>query len=76
MVPIIIPSIVASRWDEACKTPSIPRWRSLVQMLSSMIVTGAMHAPGSPMVDDLRTLEMVAHQHVLDMQPVLVEVAA
>lgn len=76
MTPIIIPTIVSLRWSEACAEPSIPRWRSLAQLLSSMVVNGSIYSPNSPMVDDLRTLAKVAHQHVLDMHPVLVEVAA
>lgn len=66
---ILIPSIVAARWQEACANPSIPRWRSLAQMCSSMVVNGSLYAPDSPIVDDLRTLANVAHIHQLSMQP-------
>ena len=68
--PIIIPSIVQSRWTEALDKPCIMRWRSLAQMLSSMVVNGALHSAESPMVDDLRTLAYVAHIHMLALQPV------
>ena len=67
---IIIPSIVQSRWTEALAKPCIMRWRSLAQMLSTMVVNGALYSPGSPMVDDLRTLAHVAHLHMLELQPV------
>lgn len=66
---IIIPSIVSIRWMEACANPSIPRWLSLAQMCSSMVVNGSLYAPGSQVVDDLRTLARVAHIHSLGMQP-------
>lgn len=69
MSPIIIPTIVQLRWTEAVAEPSIARWKSLSQMLSSMVITGSIHAPNSPMVDDLRTLSHVAHIQALDMQP-------
>lgn len=68
---IVIPQIVTLRWQEACANPSIPRWRSLAQMCSSMVVNGSLYAPGSPIVDDLRTLANVAHIHQLSMQPAL-----
>lgn len=71
--PIIIPSIVMARWQEALANPTIGRWHSLTQMLSSMVVNGSVYAPGSPMVDDLRTLAHVAHAHQLAMQPALIE---
>lgn len=74
--PIAIPSIVAVRWQEALAKPSIGRWRSLAQMLSSMVVNASVYTPGSQIVDDLRTLAHVAHAHMLSMQPVLEEAAA
>jgi hypothetical protein len=67
---IIIPSIVSLRWSEACANPSIARWKSLAQMCSSMVVNGSLYAPGSAVVDDLRTLAHVAHINALEMQPV------
>lgn len=76
MSPVIIPTIVQLRWTEAVAEPSIARWRSLSQMLSSMVVTGSTHAPSSPMVDDLRTLAHVAYINALDMQPQREEEAA
>lgn len=75
--PIIIPGIVQARWTEALAKPCIMRWRSLAQMLSSMVVNGALYSSESPMVDDLRTLAYVAHFHMLALQPVReVEAAA
>lgn len=74
--PIAIPSIVAARWQEALARPSIGRWRSLTQMLSSMVVNASLYTPGAPLVDDLRTLAHVAYQHQRDLQPVPVEEAA
>lgn len=74
--PIAIPSIVSARWQEALARPSIGRWRSLAQMLSSMVVNASVYTPGSPIVDDLRTLAHVAHLHQLDLQPALVGEAA
>lgn len=74
--PIAIPSIVSARWQEALARPSIGRWRSLAQMLSSMVVNASVYTPGSPIVDDLRTLAHVAHTHMLGLQPELVEEAA
>jgi hypothetical protein len=41
MTPTLIPSIVAARWREALADPTIPRWRSLTQMLSEMVVNGS-----------------------------------
>ncbi len=67
--PIVIPSIVAVRWQEALADPTMPRWRSLAQMLSSMVVNSSIYTPGSPVVDDLRTLAHVAHIHQLSLQP-------
>ena len=67
--PIVIPSIVSRRWEEACINPSIPRWRSLSQMCSAMVVNGSLYAPGSAVVDDLRTLAHVAYIHQISMQP-------
>lgn len=74
--PIAIPSIVSARWQEALARPSIGRWRSLAQMLSSMVVNASVYTPGSPIVDDLRTLAHVAHTHMLGLQPVQIEEAA
>lgn len=74
--PIAIPSIVSARWQEALARPSIARWRSLAQMLSSMVVNVSVYTPGSPIVDDLRTLTHVAHTHILGMQPEQIEEAA
>lgn len=74
--PIVIPSIVAQRWSEAHARPDIGRWRSLVQMLSSMVVNAAVYTPGSAVVDDLRTLAAVAHIHQLALQPAHEEAAA
>lgn len=74
--PIIIPSIVSARWQEALAAPTIGRWHSLVQMISAMVVNGSLYTPGSPVVDDLRTLAHVAHAHQLDLQPVMLEEAA
>lgn len=71
-----VPRIVQARWQEALGTPSIPRWRSLAQMCASMHVNASLYSPDSPLVGTLRTLDEVAHQHMLDMQPVLVEHAA
>ena len=67
--PIVIPTIVARRWEEACINPSIPRWRSLAQLCSVMVVNGSLYAPGSAVVDDLRTLAHVAYIHQISMQP-------
>ncbi len=71
--PIIIPSIVAARWQEAIAAPTIPRWRSLAQMLSGMVVNASVYTPGAPVVDDLRTLAHVANRHMLDLQPARIE---
>lgn len=68
--PIIIPAIVARRWREAIAAPTIGRWHSLTQMLSTMVVNASLYAPGAPLVDDLRTLAHVAHIHQLELQPV------
>lgn len=73
--PIIIPTIVATRWREAIANPSIPRWRSLTQMISSMVINASLHTPGAPLVDDLRTLAHVAHAHQLELQPRMLEEA-
>ncbi|OJW78003.1 hypothetical protein [Thiobacillus sp. 65-1402] len=73
MQPIVIPSIVSLRWQEALARPSIGRWHSLTQMLSSMVVNASVYTPGSPIVDDLRTLAHVAHAHQLGMQPMAAE---
>lgn len=67
--PIAIPSIVSARWQEAHARPTIARWRSLTEMLSDMVVNTSVYTPGSPIVDDLRTLAHVAHTHMLGMQP-------
>lgn len=64
--PVIIPLIVSVRWREAHVAPSLWRWRSLAQMCSSMAVNGSLYAPDSPVVDDLRTLAMVAFSHAND----------
>ena len=69
MQPIIIPSIVSTRWQEAHSTPNMARWRSLSQLCASMWLNCQVDAPQSPMVDDLRVLADLAHQHMLDMQP-------
>ncbi|MBC2731355.1 hypothetical protein [Thiobacillus sp.] len=74
--PIAIPSIVSARWQEALARPSIGRWRSLAQMLASMVVNASVYTPGSPIVGDLRTLAHVAHTHMLSLQPELEEAAA
>lgn len=74
--PIAIPSIVSARWQEALALPSIGRWRSLAQMCSSMVVNASVYTPGSPIVDDLRTLAHVAHTHMLGLQPEQIEEAA
>lgn len=74
--PIAIPSIVSARWQEALARPSIGRWRSLAQMCSSMVVNASVYTPGSPIVDDLRTLAHVAHTHMLGLQPEQIEEAA
>lgn len=74
--PIAIPSIVSARWQEALARPSIGRWRSLAQMCSSMVVNASVYTPGSPIVDDLRTLAHVAHTHMLSLQPEIEEAAA
>lgn len=74
--PIAIPSIVSARWQEALARPTIGRWRSLAQMLASMVVNASVYTPGSPIVDDLRTLAHVAHTHMLSLQPELEETAA
>lgn len=74
--PIVIPSVVSARWQEALARPSIGRWRSLAQMLASMVVNASVYTPGSPIVDDLRTLAHVAHTHMLGMQPEQIEEAA
>lgn len=68
--PIIIPAIVSKRWQEALAEPSIGRWHSLWQMISSMVVNASLYTPGTPIVDDLRTLAHLAHQHQIDLQPV------
>lgn len=74
--PIAIPSIVSARWQEALAQPTIGRWRSLAQMCSSMVVNASVYTPGSPIVDDLRTLAHVAHTHMLSLQPEIEEAAA
>lgn len=74
--PIAIPSIVSVRWQEALARPSIGRWNSLAQMLSSMVINTSAYPPSSPIVDDLRTLAHVAHTHMLSLQPELEEAAA
>lgn len=76
MQPIIIPTVVLIRWREAHQNPSMARWSSLTQMLSSMVVNGSLYSPGSPVVDDLRTLAHIAHFHQLALQPAREEVAA
>mgnify|MGYP001097908394 CR=1 FL=1 len=73
--PIAIPAIVSARWQEALARPSIGRWRSLAQMLASMVVNASVYTPGSPIVDDLRTLAHVAHTHMLSLQPEIEEAA-
>lgn len=67
--PIIIPAIVVARWQEATAAPTIGRWHSLAQMLSTMVVNASVYTPGAPIVDDLRTLAHVAYRHQLDLQP-------
>lgn len=67
--PVVIPAIVSTRWREALATPTMSRWHSLAQMLSSMVVNASVYTPGAPIVDDLRTLAHVAHTHMLGMQP-------
>ncbi|MFZ2982009.1 MAG: hypothetical protein WA085_13335 [Sphingobium sp.] len=69
MNEIIIPSIVRARLAEAEATPSIPRWRSLSEMCSSMVVNASVYAPGSPIVDELRRIAYLAHNNMLAMQP-------
>lgn len=76
MMPVIIPRIVEARWSEALARPSIGRWHSIAEMLASMVVNGEIYTPGSPIVDDLRTLAHVAHLHQLAMQPAPIEEAA
>ena len=66
---IIIPSIVAVRLAEAELAPSIPRWRSLREMCSSMVVNASVYSPESPMVDELRRIANLAHQNMLALQP-------
>lgn len=61
----VIPSVVLVRWREALATPTMRRWHSLTQMLSSMVINASVYTPGSPIVDDLRTLAHVAHTHML-----------
>lgn len=74
--PIAIPSIVARRWREALARPSIGRWSSLAQMISDMVVNGALYNPGSPIVDDLRTLAHLAYAHQIGLEPEQIEEAA
>ena len=74
--PVIVPAIVCKRWQGALSRPSIARWRSLAQMCSSMVVNASVYTPGSPIVDDLRTLAHVAHTHMLGMQPEQIEEVA
>lgn len=73
MQPIIIPEVVALRWQEAAAEPNpmryTMRWHSIAHMLSSMYVNSSLYAPGSPVTDDLRTLAAVAYQHARDMEP-------
>ena len=66
----MIPSIVSLRWREAHAVPTIGRWRSLAQMIGSMVVNASVYTPGSQVVDDLRTLADLAYQHMRDLQPV------
>ena len=73
--PIAIPAIVSARWQEALARPSIGRWRSLAQMLASMVVNASVYTPGSPIVDDLRSLAHDAHTHMLSLQPEIEEAA-
>lgn len=70
---IAIPSIVSARWREAMAVPDLARWRSIAEMLSDMVVNASVYTPGSPVVDDLRTLAHVAHIHMLGMQPEQIE---
>lgn len=74
--PVIIPSIVADRWQKAIANPTLRGWSSLTQMLSDMVVNASVYTPGAPVVDDLRTLAHVAHQHTLELQPVRIAEAA
>lgn len=67
--PVIIPSIVRVRLEEAEVNPNIHRWRSLAQMCSTMVVNASMYAPGSPVVDELRRIAHLAHTNMLAMQP-------
>lgn len=73
--PVIIPAIVAKRWQEALAAPTLRRWSSLTHMLSDMVVNASVYAPGAPMVDDLRTLAHVAHMHQIELQPQIAEAA-
>lgn len=65
-----IPAIVLARWKEACAAPTIARWRSLAQMIASIMMTASAHAPGVQLVGDLKLLSDIAYQHAIDMQPV------
>lgn len=68
MTPVILPTIVARRWAEAHARPTMSQWRSMSQMLSSMVVNASLYTPESPLVDDLRTLASVAHAHQIELQ--------
>lgn len=67
--PVIIPSIVRVRLEEAERKPDLHRWRSLAQMCSSMVVNASIYAPGSPIVTELRRIAHLAHTNMLALQP-------
>ncbi len=69
MEPITMSTIITRRWQEAIDSPTMSRWCSLSQMCASMWLNCQVDAPESPMVDDLRMLADLAHQHMIDMQP-------
>jgi len=70
MEPITMSTIITRRWQEAIASPTMARWNSLSDMCGDLWMTVQNTCPTSPMLDDLRVLADLAHQHMLDMQPV------
>lgn len=66
---IIIPQILSDRYREACANPDMSRWRSLAYWAGFMADNIQKDDPNSVIGDDVRTISLVAWQHMMDMSP-------
>lgn len=66
---VVVPQIVAQRWDEELTRNRIAGWRTLAQMCAGIAIQAERARPHSPLADLMAAKAKEAHQNMLKLNP-------